>query len=202
MRGLTEERATMPHFAADYDALASVVHDLRGRLGVLEERVRMLEAGRPKPTWGKRCNLKPVPSEHAEFKALLAILQERDDAKHATELAESELAGERQEVEHLRGQLADAIERAEKTAAINDALRQRCHLAEDECDKLREALADADRDECCTEYKAQQRAEIERLTAALARATADAETYLRIGQRRGEEIERLREALSAIVAVY
>jgi hypothetical protein len=86
------------------------------------------------------------------------------DGKHATELAESALAGERQEVEHLRGQLADAIERAEKTAAINDALRQRCHLAEDECDKLREALADADRNECCAAYKAQQLAEIERLT--------------------------------------
>jgi hypothetical protein len=116
MSGLTEERATMPHFAADYDALASVVHDLRGRLGVLEERVRMLEAGRPKPTWGKRCNLKLVPSEHAEFKALLAILQERDDAKHATELAESELAGERQECDKLR-------ERAEKAEAINAALQ-------------------------------------------------------------------------------
>ena len=109
MSGLTEERATMPHFAADYDALASVVHDLRGRLGVLEERVRMLEAGRPKPTWGKRCNLKPVPSEHAEFKALLAILQERDDAKHATELAESALAGERQEIEHLRTEIARLV---------------------------------------------------------------------------------------------
>lgn len=37
--------------------------------------------------------------------------------------------------------------------------------AAEEFRRLREALADADREECCTEYKSRQRAEIERLTA-------------------------------------
>jgi len=111
-------------------------------------------------------------------------------------------AGAGQQYPHRAGNIAEQInaavvyarkqvapeppELAEHNDAVRNEWRERAEKAEAEVKRLTKALADADRDECCTAYKTQQRAEIERLKADLARAQTDAETYLRIGQRRGE----------------